>query len=176
MGSLRRGCQVSKDFRADLNRRRTLLTLGGGLCAAAATRTVTAKANPAQASSSFPAIIETREFTVYFDNDDSSISQAGLGVIKEAIDFIQANANAANDPIDISRLVMVGHSDPSELATDVVALSEARAGRVADKFFELGVPADKIAVDWKGDTQPSDWLDGKTQAAANRRVTIDPIF
>ena len=119
---------------------------------------------------------EQREFEVYFEEGSDQISQEGLDGIKVALDFVLAPfVGQDRDSLKIW-VVVVGHASADENVSDKMELSKLRAWHVADKLVAMGVPHDKIAADWKGDTCPTTWTHGKTVTAANRYVSIDPSF
>ena len=81
-------------------------------------------------------------------------------------------ANAGN----ATRVVVVGHADTSGSAAYNVRLSERRAKAVADALVGLGVDAAKLAVDWRGETEPAVATGDGVKEPLNRRSTIDINF
>jgi outer membrane protein OmpA-like peptidoglycan-associated protein len=55
-------------------------------------------------------------------------------------------------------------------------LSERRAKTVADAMAGLGVDASKMAVDWKGKSQPAVATGDGVKEPLNRRATVDITF
>ena len=89
-------------------------------------------------------------------------------MVQAAADYAKAG-NAA-------RIVVVGHTDTSGSAAYNIKLSERRAKTVADALAGLGVDASKLAVDWKGESDPAVATGDGVKEPLNRRSTIDITF
>jgi len=89
-------------------------------------------------------------------------------VVQEAAQY----ANAGN----ATQVVVVGHADTSGPAAYNVRLSEKRAKAVADAMVGLGVDAAKLAVDWRGESEPAVATGDGVKEPLNRRATIDVNF
>ncbi len=115
-----------------------------------------------------PAPVEAREFIVYFEFDKSDLTSDAQAVVQAAADYAKAG-NAA-------RIVVVGHTDTSGSAAYNIRLSERRAKTVADAMAGLGVDPSKLAVDWKGESEPAVATGDGVKEPLNRRSTIDITF
>ena len=141
------------------------------ICAALAGLAVAdvARAQPAK----LLMITEQMEFDIYFPPQTSYLTPDGLAALKKASDYILATYTP---DLTQAHVVIVGYADASDAPSDLIKLSEARAKHVADALVAAGVKPDIIAVDWKGDTEPSDILNGMDKASANRHVGIFPAY
>ena len=80
---------------------------------------------------------------------------------------------AANAKIGkITRLMATGHADRSGTDRYNLALSERRAKAVQAELVRLGVPADQIAVTFKGEAEPLVPTADGVREPQNRRVEI----
>ena len=113
-------------------------------------------------------VYEAREFIVYFEFDKSDLTSDAQAVVQAAADYAKAG-NAA-------RIVVVGHTDTSGSAAYNIRLSERRAKTVADALAGLGVDPSKLAVDWKGESEPAVATGDGVKEPLNRRSTIDITF
>ena len=111
---------------------------------------------------------EARDFIVYFPFDQYVLTPEAQAVVQEAAQY--ANAGAA------TRVVVVGHADTSGSAAYNVRLSERRAKAVADALVGLGVDSGKLAVDWRGETEPAVQTGDGVKEPLNRRATIGINF
>ena len=70
------------------------------------------------------------------------------------------------------KLLLTGYTDSDDSAEWNLKLSKKRAEIVKAKFVSLGVPADRISTDGKGEADPKASNDTPEGKRANRRVTI----
>ncbi|SEJ68205.1 OmpA-OmpF porin, OOP family [Dyadobacter koreensis] len=84
--------------------------------------------------------------------------------LKEAKKFLSDN----ND----KKLLLTGHTDSDDSAEWNLKLSKKRANIVKAKFVALGMPADRIITNGKGEAEPKASNDSPAGKRANRRVTI----
>jgi outer membrane protein OmpA-like peptidoglycan-associated protein len=70
------------------------------------------------------------------------------------------------------RLLLRGHSDPLGFADQNLDLSRRRADAVKDYLVLRGAPADRIAVEGLGPSEPADPLRTPAARARDRRVEI----
>lgn len=70
------------------------------------------------------------------------------------------------------KLLLTGHTDNVGNAASNLQLSRGRADSVKETLTALGIPAEQITVDAKGQTQPKVPNDTPEGQAANRRVSI----
>ncbi|WP_031235603.1 OmpA family protein [Asticcacaulis sp. AC402] len=111
---------------------------------------------------------EDRTFIVYFEFDKSDLTADAQAVVSAAADYAKAGGAA--------RVVVVGHADTSGSAAYNIRLSERRAKTVADALVGLGADGSKLAVDWKGESQPAVATGDGVKEPLNRRSTIDITF
>ncbi|PTT05979.1 OmpA family protein, partial [Caulobacter sp. HMWF025] len=111
---------------------------------------------------------EAREFIVYFPFDQSVLTPEAQSVVSEAANY--ASAGKA------TKLVVVGHTDTSGSPKYNARLSERRGKAVADALVGLGVAADTLAVDWKGESAPAVATGDGVKEPLNRRSTISINF
>lgn len=114
------------------------------------------------------ATFDARTFIVYFEFDKSDLTADAQAVVSAAADYAKTG-NAA-------RIVVVGHADTSGSAAYNIRLSERRAKTVADALVGQGVDGSKLAVDWKGESQPAVATGDGVKEPLNRRSTIDITF
>jgi OOP family OmpA-OmpF porin len=70
------------------------------------------------------------------------------------------------------KLLLTGHTDSDGGEPLNLALSKKRANIVKARFVAMGMPADRIVTDGKGETSPKVPNDSPAGKRANRRVTI----
>lgn len=80
-------------------------------------------------------------------------------------------ARALRDDPD-RRLLLRGHSDPLGFPQQNLELSQRRAEAVRDYLVLRGAPADRIAIEGIGPTEPADPFQTPTAWARDRRVEI----
>ncbi|ESQ80272.1 OmpA family protein, partial [Asticcacaulis sp. YBE204] len=113
-------------------------------------------------------VYEAREFIVYFEFDQSTLTTDAQAIVQQAADYAK-EGNA-------TRVVVVGHADTSGSAAYNIRLSERRAKTVADALAGLGVSGSILAVDWKGESAPAVATGDGVKEPLNRRSTIDIAF
>lgn len=84
--------------------------------------------------------------------------------LEEAKKFLAAHKD--------KKLLLTGHTDSDDSAEWNLKLSKKRANIVKAKFVALGMPADRIMTDGKGEADPKASNDTPAGKRANRRVTI----
>ncbi len=100
-----------------------------------------------------------------FDFDKSVLKPAGKTAIDEAI--------AKMKQVDVEMVIAIGHTD--SIGTDAYnqKLSERRATTVKEYMVSQGIPAAKITISGKGETQPVASNKTNDGRAKNRRVEIE---
>lgn len=117
---------------------------------------------PAPAPAPVPEVV--RNYIVFFDWDSTALLPESLDILRTAA----ANAKKGK----IVRLDATGHADRSGTATYNMGLSKRRAEAVKAELVRLGIPADEIAVQWKGETDPLVPTADGVREPQNRRVEI----
>ena len=87
-----------------------------------------------------------RNFIVFFDWDQSSLTDEAKAIIQQARDYA-AQGNVA-------RIVATGHADKSGGALYNLGLSERRASAVQGELARLGFPMSGVTTQAKGETDP----------------------
>lgn len=105
-----------------------------------------------------------RNFIVFFDWDDSSLTEEAKAIIQQARDYA-AQGNVA-------RIVATGHADKSGASAYNVRLSERRAASVQAELARLGFPASNVTTQAKGESDPLVETDDGVREPQNRRVEI----
>lgn len=100
-----------------------------------------------------------------FDFDKSILKPAGKKSIDDAI--------AKMKQVDVEMVIAIGHTD--SIGTDAYnqKLSERRATTVKEYMVSQGIPAAKITISGKGETQPVATNKDAAGRAKNRRVDIE---
>lgn len=85
--------------------------------------------------------------SVYFEFDDSSLSEAARGALQQTADCIRREAGP--------RFVLIGHADPRGATEYNLALGHRRAHGVLQYLVSLGVPRARLAASSVGSEQAS---------------------
>ena len=103
---------------------------------------------------------------LYFPAASAEYIKTGENIkfLEEAKKFLSENKD--------KKLLLTGHTDSDDSAEWNLKLSKKRANIVKAKFVALGMPADRILTDGKGESQPKASNDTPAGKRANRRVTI----
>jgi len=122
---------------------------------------------PAPASPAPVSYSEGERSRIYFGHGSSRVNNAGNDVIRHV-------AGTTTGPLNVE-----GHASTTTEVDDPVKqriinlkMSMDRAYEVSESLIKQGVPADRIVTKAYGDTQPSAFVPGFSQEAANRRVEI----
>lgn len=105
-----------------------------------------------------------RNFIVFFDWDESSLTDEAKAIIQQARDYA-AQGNVA-------RIVATGHADKSGGALYNLGLSERRAAAVQGELARLGFPTGSVTTQAKGETDPLVETNDGVREPQNRRVEI----
>lgn len=103
-------------------------------------------------------------FLVFFDWDSDELDDQAMATLREAA--------AAYNEFGIARIVAVGHADRSGPEDYNVGLSERRALAVEQALAGLGISADVVNTDWRGETEPRVQTADGVRERQNRRVEI----
>ena len=103
-------------------------------------------------------------FLVFFNWDSSAITDAARQVIAEAATTIRDNR--------ITRILAIGHADRSGSDSYNNALSRDRADAVEAELERLGVPANVINTEARGESDPLVATPDGVREPQNRRVEI----
>jgi outer membrane protein OmpA-like peptidoglycan-associated protein len=110
------------------------------------------------------AALSQRGFLVYFDWNRSDLTEQGAVLVREFADFYR--------PEEISRVVVVGHTDTTGLEAFNRDLSRRRAETVAAELARLGIDPAVISVEARGEREPVvPTADGQLEPL-NRRAEI----
>lgn len=106
-----------------------------------------------------------QKFIVFFDWDKSNLRPDAAKIVADAAAYAKSTGKA--------RIEATGHADTSGPPAYNLALSERRAQAVRDELVRLGIPANEIAVMFKGETQPLVATGDGVREPQNRRVEIE---
>jgi len=105
-----------------------------------------------------------REYLVFFDFDSSQITPEAMSVLRTVADNVpKANAQAVR---------AIGHADRSGPDRYNQRLSLRRAEAVKAQLIQLGVPANEISIEGRGETDPLVPTADGAREPQNRRVQI----
>lgn len=105
-----------------------------------------------------------RNFIVFFDWDQSGLTDEAKAIIQQARDYA-AQGNVA-------RIVATGHADKSGGALYNLGLSERRAAAVQGELARLGFPSGSVTTQAKGEADPLVETGDGVREPQNRRVEI----
>ena len=114
--------------------------------------------------------IERKEFKfapIYFDYDKAEVK-------KEYDAFLKKMIRVVNGHTDL-RIKVIGHTDSDGSISYNENLSERRAKSIIKYFTKNGISADKIEIDFKGESQPIDTNNTPEGKQRNRRVDFSFI-
>lgn len=111
-----------------------------------------------------PLNIQDAMYLVFFDFDRSSINQGASNVVETVFNEIQSR--------NISAITVVGHTDTSGSDAYNRRLAMRRANAVKDELVNLGVPADMIATESRGENDLLVQTQDGIREPANRRAVI----
>jgi len=104
------------------------------------------------------------KFIVFFNWDKSNLTATAQSIVSDA----QAYA----DREGAVRITATGHADRSGSVGYNLGLSERRAQAVKAELLKLGIPADEIAIMWKGEEDNLVNTNDGVREPQNRRVEI----
>lgn len=129
-------------------------------------------AEPAKAPPPTPPVVSRppppppvpQKFIVFFDWDKSNLRADAAKIVSDAAAYSKTNGKA--------RIATTGHADTSGTNAYNLALSERRANTVKAELIRLGIPANEIAVMFKGESEPLVSTGDGVREPQNRRVEI----
>ena len=104
---------------------------------------------------------------IYFDYDKAEVK-------KEYDAFLKKMIRVVNGHTDL-RIKVIGHTDSDGSDSYNVNLSERRAKSIIKYFTKNGISADKIEIDFKGESEPVDTNNTPEGKQRNRRVDFSFI-
>ncbi len=119
---------------------------------------------PARAATPPPPPPVPQKFIVFFDWDKSNLRMDAAKIVSDAAAYAKTNGKA--------RIATTGHADTSGTNAYNLALSERRASIVRAELIRLGIPANEIAVMFKGESEPLVSSGDGVREPQNRRVEI----
>lgn len=108
--------------------------------------------------------LDQLQLEMLFKTGDSSLTPSGIDRLGLLATFLEKNLD-----LDI---VIAGFSDPRGNSAANLALSKARAQRVADQLMSQGIEADRLQVEAYGETQSTAQEGDQDAYALERRVQI----
>jgi OOP family OmpA-OmpF porin len=106
-----------------------------------------------------------QSFLVFFDFDKSQITPEGQQVVQRAVETYRRTGQAP-------RIVATGHADRAGPDNYNMSLSDRRAVAVRQALVAAGVPANEIATQARGESQPLVPTPDGEREPQNRRVEI----
>jgi OmpA-OmpF porin, OOP family len=103
-----------------------------------------------------------------FDFDKSKLRPAGMKAIEEAL----AKTMMEGGPMNVERIMVIGHTDSVGTIPYNQKLSERRANSVKVFMMSKGVPADRIVTEGRGKLDPIATNKTAEGRQLNRRVDI----
>jgi len=104
------------------------------------------------------------ELDIHFRTDSSEISQYSMNLIRNFARFLMKNKG--------SMVSLTGHTDWRASEEYNMALSHRRANSVKDALIQLGVSANRLTTDGKGESQPIATNSTAEGMAKNRRTEV----
>jgi len=132
--------------------------------AAAPARAAPAPLPPTAAAPVAAATCEDVDFIVYFEWDESDLTDQAAQTI--------GSASQQASRCSITRVNVVGHADRSGAPAYNVALSERRARAVREELVRRGVPASSISVEARGESDPAVDTPDNVREPLNRRSEV----
>jgi outer membrane protein OmpA-like peptidoglycan-associated protein len=102
---------------------------------------------------------------VYFDFDQATLRPDAETALNSMVSDIQGR--------QLAGITVVGHADRAGPEEYNMQLSERRSNTVAAELVAAGIPAQVIATEWFGETQPAVPTADGVPEQANRRVVVD---
>ena len=110
-------------------------------------------------------VVAPQKETIYFDFDKSNIKTSEQAKIDKIVGLMKDPKASA---------VVIGYTDPIGTDKYNMGLSEKRAKSVKAALVKAGVPAEKITLQWKGETNlAKPGLKGIPANAPNRRSEVE---
>jgi len=104
------------------------------------------------------------ELDIHFRTDSSDISSYSMNLIRNFASFLMKNKG--------SMVSLTGHTDWRASEEYNMALSYRRANSVKDALVQLGVSANRLTTDGKGESQPIATNSTEEGMAKNRRTEV----
>ena len=105
-----------------------------------------------------------RSYIVFFDFDKSSLTSDAVNVIGNLQQAVSGTKNNVYQ--------LVGHTDSSGSNKYNAKLSQKRANAVKSKMVSMGIPAESISANWKGESSLLVPTKDGIKEPQNRRVEI----
>jgi outer membrane protein OmpA-like peptidoglycan-associated protein len=102
---------------------------------------------------------------VYFDFDQATLRPDAETALNSMVSDIQGR--------QLAGITVAGHADRAGPEEYNMQLSERRSNTVAAELVAAGIPAQVIATEWFGETQPAVPTADGVPEQANRRVVVD---
>jgi OOP family OmpA-OmpF porin len=120
---------------------------------------------PTMAQPAPPPVVVDGLYLVFFDfDDDRPNTESGAVILKILDDYKIDNPAKVN---------LTGHTDRAGSDAYNLKLSARRAENIRALLIDAGVPADRIVVNFVGESQPLRPTDDGVREARNRRVDVE---
>ncbi len=107
---------------------------------------------------------DLNRFQVYFDFDRSFLTETAQQIVREAAKTAQGQ--------NVPNLTVVGHADRAGPSDYNIRLSQRRAQAVKDALVKAGYPANRIAIEAKGEADPIVPTEDGVRQPQNRRAVV----
>lgn len=111
---------------------------------------------------------QVKDTVLHFGIDSYELAESDKTQLRRIAQYVEVDEQ-------IQEVKVLGYADESGRKGYNNAISESRAEAVRDYFITLGVPEDKISINWFGALKPIARNDTDVGRAANRRVVINLI-
>ena len=102
---------------------------------------------------------------VYFDHDKDVVSDLNKNYIEEMVNVVMFHSDL--------RIRIIGHTDSNGSNAYNIDLSERRANNIKRLLISNGLPADRIEIEYRGETDPAASNATSLGKKLNRRVDFE---
>lgn len=104
-------------------------------------------------------------YIVFFSSESTEIQNAGNNVLREVVSTFHKIGDQA-------RVLISAHIDSAEAKSGRMTLPADRGEAVKQRLVELGIPADRLLISVRGDSQPLVVTSAGVAEPQNRRVEL----
>jgi len=104
---------------------------------------------------------------VYFDHDKDDLKPKFNAYLKQMAQIVNSHSDL--------RIKIIGHTDSNGSDNYNVGLSSRRANRIKNYLISVGVPSDRIVIEFRGEKDPASTNATSAGKQLNRRVDFEFI-